>query len=337
MRAAGYLAGEAYEGLAGDLYDSFSFGERREGMRRVIEQAGRAGLTGIHCLEGYGGYRRHDFQMMLELDGGACDLTLYARDENPYLTEELGIRRFGGCWCLDGAIGSHTAAVSEPYVDKPDSDGELYFLDQEIGSWVESGLSRGMQVCNHVIGDRAIEQGLGVYERCRKRYDLPAMRPRLDHFILGTEQQAERAAKLGVCSAMQPAFDAAWGGASGGYSRRLGPERALRTNPIAMAIKSGMRIAGSSDSYITPLDPLHGIRAAMRHHNPEQRVEFDTAVAMFSSEAAYLAHQEHDRGAIREGLSADLTVVDGDRGLDGASVVLTIKAGQVVYDSAAGG
>ncbi|MCH7471499.1 amidohydrolase family protein [bacterium] len=337
MNLSGRIHGRAYEMLTTPIYDSFSAEERREGMRLVLAEAARQGLAGIHCLEGYGNRRREDFELILELDGGDCDLTLYTRDKDPRLAASLAITRFGGCWCLDGAIGAHSAALGKPYADKPESRGELYFSDEEIGSWIEAGLSCGMQVCVHAIGDRALEQALRVYEGLALQHDLQASRPRVDHFILGSPKLAAQAAALGITSAMQPAFDARWGGAGGGYAKRLGSERALRANPVRGMIESGMRVAGSSDSYITPLDPLGGIRAAMNHHNPLQSVDFDTAVRLFTEDAAYLAHQEDNRGKIARGFQADFTIVQGDRTMKDAQVAKTIKNGRVVFDACRGG
>ena len=336
MREEGRIYGWAYEELVDPIYDSFNAAERREGMLRVLKVAAAAGLVGLHCMEGYGLRRREDFQLLLELDGQGCDLTLYCRDATPRLALELGVPRFGGCWCVDGAIGAHSAALSEPYADKPQSSGELYFSDEELTHWVRSGLSAGLQVCVHAIGERALKQIIGIYERLAPAADLAALRPRVDHFILGTPAMAARAAALGLVSAMQPAFDARWGGAEDGYAERLGPERALNTNPVGSMIAAGLRVAGSSDCYITPLDPLGGIRAALRHHNPAHRVDFDTAVRLFSADAAYLAHQEGARGRIAVGQQADFTVVRGDRTLaEDAAVALTIKNGSIIYQAPA--
>ncbi|MCC7478482.1 amidohydrolase family protein [bacterium] len=327
MWDSGRVYGETYEELTSEIYDSYSFEERRSGMLRVLEEARRVGLTGIHCLEGYGAFRRHDFEMILELDGQGCDLTLYARDEDPRLAAEMQLKRFGGCWCVDGAIGAHTAAISQPYADKPESCGELFFSDAQLEAWIEAGLSRGMQVCNHAIGDVAIGQAIRVYEGLAARHDLQASRPRVDHFVLGSEDQAHDCARLGLCCAMQPAFDAYWGGESGAYASRLGAKRAIDSNPVGMAVRAGMKIAGSSDAYITPLDPLAGLRAAMYHHNPAHRVDFDTAVQLFTENAAYLAHQDDTRGKIAMGYQADFTVVDGDRSLLGSVVSSRVKNG----------
>jgi len=335
MQRAGRVWGNAYEQLTTPIYDSYSFAERKQGMALVIERAKAVGLCGLHCLEGYGEHRRHDFEMMLELDQqGDIDLTLYCRDETPALAGELAVPRFGGCWCVDGAIAAHSAALAEPYFDKPELSGELYYSDEQLAAWIESGCAAGMQVCLHAIGERALDQALRCFEQLAPRY-LEKLRPRLDHFVMGTPELARRAAKLGVLSSMQPAFDALWGGAEGGYSQRLGPERALRSNPLGQMIGCGLRVAGGSDSYITPLDPLGGIRAAMNHHNEEMRVDFERAVGLFSQDAAYLAHQEDERGRIAGGYQADFTVVRGDRTMAAdAAVALTIKGGRVVHDAA---
>jgi predicted amidohydrolase YtcJ len=336
MQRRGYIYGEAYEKLTTPLYDSFTQAERREGMERVIATAQRAGLVGLHCLEGYGEHRKRDFELILELDQRPdIDLTLYCRDNDPQLAKELGVPRFGGCWCLDGAIGAHSAALDEPYADKPESRGELYFSGDEVTKWMESGLREGMQVCVHAIGERALAQALTSLEALAPAYELPALRPRVDHFVLGSPELAVRAAAIGAVSAMQPAFDALWGGASGGYATRLGPERALRANPVGQMISAGLQVAGSSDSYITPLDPLFGLRAALQHHNPAQRVDFDTAVRLFSEQGAAMAREEGWRGRIAPGYQADFTVLDGDRTLEQAAVALTVKGGRVVHEAPA--
>jgi predicted amidohydrolase YtcJ len=334
MYRSGRVFGEPYENLTTELYDSYSFDERRDAMRRVLTEAAQVGLVGIHCLEGYGRHRRHDFSLIQDLDGDGCDLTLYARDDNPELAAEMGLTRFGGCWCVDGAIGAHTAAISKPYADKPESCGDLYFSDAELEAWIESGLTRGMQVCNHAIGDVAIGQALRVYENLAARHDLQRIRPRVDHFVLGDEQQARDCARLGLCSAMQPAFDAYWGGREGAYAKRLGPDRAEHSNPVGMALRAGMKIAGSSDAYITPLDPVAGLRAAMYHHCEDQRVDFDSAVRLFTENAAYLAHQEDRRGSIAAGQQADFSVLDGGRDLLAARLAATVKGGEIIFSPA---
>ena len=135
-------------------------------MQRVLTLAARVRAIGIHCLEGYGERRRNDFQLILDLNGQGCDLTLYCRGNDPALASELGQTRFGGCFLIDGAIGAYTAALCDPYADRPESRGELYHTDEELSSWIASGLKLGLQVCVHAIGDQDISR-LEVKRRSR--------------------------------------------------------------------------------------------------------------------------------------------------------------------------
>ena len=76
----------------------------------------------------------------------------------------------------------------------------------------------------------------------------------------------DRLAELGMAVGVQPAFDAAWGGPAGMYARRLGPRRVKSMNPLADLWRRGVMMGGGSDANVTPLDPWHGIAAAVHHH-----------------------------------------------------------------------
>ena len=54
----------------------------------------------------------------------------------------------------------------------------------------------------------------------------------------------------------------------------------------------------------------------------------------FEPEAAFFSHDEETRGSIALKCQADFTVIEGDRALaDDASVWMTIKGGEVVYEA----
>ena len=99
-------------------------------------------------------------------------------------------------------------------------------------------------------------------------------------------------------------------------------------------LDAGIVIAGSSDSYITPIAPLAGIRAAMEHRNPDQRVSADEAIAMFTIGAAKSEGMDEISGTIQPGKRADFSVLRGDIGKNPASVEIemTIIGGEILYD-----
>ena len=73
--------------------------------------------------------------------------------------------RVGGCmkWELDGSVGSHTAAFETPYING--SQGSLYFETEKLEKTVRNLAERYFAVSAHAIGELAIEQLVGIYER----------------------------------------------------------------------------------------------------------------------------------------------------------------------------
>ena len=132
---------------------------------------------------------------------------------------------------------------------------------------------------------------------------------------------------------VQPAFEAFWGGPDRLYNRRLGA-RWQHTNPFNSLLDSGVTLAGGSDSPITPIDPLAGIRAAIDHPNAGQRVTAGQALAMFTSAAAYSLGLEGRAGCLRPGMDADFTVLSADpRTSSGCEVIATLRAGKSIYEN----
>jgi predicted amidohydrolase YtcJ len=266
-------------------------------------------------------------------------MTVWPRVQDIALVKELGLPRIGGCILIDGAIGARTAALTRPYDDDPSNTGVLYFTQDDFTRFAGKCAAAGLQLCVHAIGDAAIEQGLVAYEALAAKYDLHALRPRIDHWCLATPAQCGRASKLGVASGMQPAFDYFWGGAQGAYYRAL-TGRALAANALKTALDAGMILGGGSDAPITPLDPRLGIHAACHHTNERERLSFGEAVRLFTVGSAALGKHESEVGSFAEGFAADFTAFAGDTGAEnihGREALLTVHRGKVVWDAALGG
>ena len=81
-------------------------------------------------------------------------------------------------------------------------------------------------------------------------------------------------------------------------------------------------MAGSSDSYDRPVDPWHGLFAAITRQSPdgqpaggwhpEQRLERQEALRLFTLGAAYAAFREKDAGSLDPGKWADFVVLSQD-------------------------
>jgi len=270
-------------------------------------------------------------KLLLELD---LSIQIVPRLEtlNPREACELGLKRVGACMPMaDGAFGSHSAFLFEEYSDRPGCFGKRGIADEKLDSWMAEAAKLGLSPAVHAIGDAAVEMVLRAVEKIPP--DDRPLRARIEHAELLTDSQIERIADLGVSLAMQPVFDALWGGPDALYANRLG-KRWRRLNRFRDILDAGITIAGSSDSYITPIDPLAGICAAINHSNPDQRVSAEEAISMFTTGAAKSEGFDDNFSSIEPGKHADLVVLDSDiRNYPcGAKVAMTIVGGEIKFN-----
>ncbi|MGF1663669.1 MAG: amidohydrolase family protein, partial [Kineosporiaceae bacterium] len=194
-----------------------------------------------------------------------------------------------GDLCVDGSIGSRTAAFREPYADA-DTRGRLYLTAEQVAAHVAACGRAGVQAGFHVIGDAGLDAVLGGLDLAARDDAGAAVRRarvRLEHVEAADDDQVRRLVGHGVTAGVQPAFSATWGGPGGMYAARLGPERAARLNRFAALAAAGVPLALGSDSPVTPFDPWGAVTAATAHEDPAERV---------SARAAFAAHT---RGAHR--------------------------------------
>ena len=225
-------------------------------VRRLSQEARAAGRT-VPEVVGYWGDRDTAVALRLGLAGAAGDL------------------------CVDGAIGSRTAALTEDYHDAPGHRGALYLDADEVAAHVVACTRAGLQAGFHVIGDRGTAAVVAGLERAAAEVGpdaLRARRHRLEHVEMVDADQLAALAAWGVVLSVQPAFDAEWGGADGLYVARVGG-RAPAMNPFGAAHRAGAVLALGSDTPVTPFDPWAGVRAAVHHRTAGAGVDAATALA----------------------------------------------------------
>ena len=335
-------------GTANRLVGRWTAAARSEHAIEALQLSGaaRAASHGITTV--------HEMSLPLELGPLDLDTLLAHRRDLPVSVEivlglmdvpkavDLHINAIGGDLAADGSLGARTAAITDPYVDGPGS-GELTFDDEILEGFFRDGHDAGLQVGMHAIGDRAIEQVLGAWERIYRRLDsrerrhFRARRHRIEHFEMPTLAQIERAAMLGVAISMQPAFDAAWGFPGALYERRVGPDRAWGMNPIRTILDRGVEVGVGSDAPVVPVDPWATIRAMETHHDPTQRLNRAAAIRIHTTGSARLAHHEEKKGVLEPGMHADLAAYDVDPlavdDVTGLRPMLTVSLGRDVWVS----
>jgi predicted amidohydrolase YtcJ len=244
----------------------------------------------------------------------------------------------------DGALGSQTAALEEPYEGTTDR-GLLTIEPDRINADVARAAEGGIAVAIHAIGDRAVHVALDAIEGSRAAY--PALRQRVEHVQLVRRQDLARFGALDVIASMQPIHATSDRDL---VDRYWGAERATLAYPWRHLLDRGARLAFGSDAPVEPIDPLLGIHAAVARKrprdtdrwHPEQALELEEAIAAYTSDAAFAMGAERERGTLGVGMRCDATVVERDLALTpvdewpGLQVSATVVDGAVVYSAGLG-
>ncbi|MGW1797722.1 amidohydrolase [Streptomyces sp. NPDC001984] len=285
--------------------------QRAEAQRTALAHAASLGIGSVHECGGPQITSEDDFTDLLRLarEVPGPRVIGYWAERDVDKARELGALGAAGDLFVDGALGSHTACLHEPYADA-DHTGTAYLDAAAVAAHVVACTEAGLQAGFHAIGDAAVT---AVVEGVRAASDkvglarVRAARHRVEHAEMLTPETVAAFAELGLTASVQPAFDALWGGADGMYADRLGAERARTLNPFAALLRAGVPLAFGSDSPVTPLDPWGTVRAAAFHRTPEHRVSVRAAFTAHTR-GGWRAVGRDDAGVLVPGAPADYAV-----------------------------
>lgn len=245
---------------------------------------------------------------------------------------------------MDGSLGSHTAAMLEPFTDTPGSSGFLLDSLDNLREMMIGADAAGLQLNIHAIGDKAIRDLLDIYLDVVEENGERDRRLRMEHAQHIHPEDIPRFAVQGVIASMQPYHaidDGRWAEAV------IGAERARTTYAFKSLIDSDAHVALGSDWYVAPAEPIAGIFAAVTRRTldgknpdgwvPEQKITVEQALRGYTSEGAYASFEEDRKGIIKPGMLADMVLIDRDLTaippdtIRDAKVLQTIVGGRVVY------
>jgi predicted amidohydrolase YtcJ len=315
----------------------------RDAQQRCLE----VGLTGFHDFDG-----RSCFTALQSLYE-ANDLRL--RVVKNILVKDLphaigvGLRTgFGNKWIsiggvkmfADGALGSQTARMIDPYNDQPENRGIVVTDKEEMVAIAHEASLNGLAVTVHAIGDKANHDVLDVFDSIREaaQENSKKLRHRVEHAQILHSGDFARFAKLNVIASMQPIHatsdidmaDRYWG------------ERAANSYAWRSLSNAGALLAFGSDAPVESIDPLKGIHAAVTRQRangypsesgwyPEQKLTLEEAVGAYTHGPAFAAGRESMMGEIALGMLADLTIYDRDISIIQPEELLDVKiAGTIV-------
>jgi predicted amidohydrolase YtcJ len=277
------LTGAEHDHVRTAAYAGLTAGQVREAQLAALRHAASLGIACVHEMAGPAISSEDDLLSLLALAGADALPQVIAYWGELGAVDKaarLGAVGAAGDLFCDGSLGSHTAALREPYADAPQDRGELRFDTAQLAEHIAACDAAGMQAGFHAIGDAAVDQVLDAMDLiAENRAGPPRMRHRIEHAEMVRAPQ--RLAASGLIASMQPMFDALWGGPSGMYAQRLGAGRARGLNRFAQLAAAGVPLVFGSDTPVTPLGPWAAVRAAAYPTDPG---------AAISPQAAFAAH-----------------------------------------------
>jgi len=157
---------------------------------------------------------------------------------------------------IDGTLGDGTAAMFEPFADRPDFDGLPRMSQEELTEAVVTADRLGFQIGVHAIGDRGTHMVLNAFEEAMLRNGTEGRRHRVEHAQLIDPYDIPRFGQLGVIPSMQQTHQTTDMRFAEG---RVGFERSKTAYPWRSLLQTGAVLAFGTDWSVEPLDPMRGV------------------------------------------------------------------------------
>lgn len=309
----------------------------------------RTGITGVHSVEATG---LADFERLRAAGRLRLRVLQAVMLDRLDAAIHLGLRSgFGGEWIrvggvkmfLDGALGSCTAWLREPYRGAPGNRGIQTLPEPDFRDAVRRAAAAGLASTVHAIGDAATELALRVLAEVPPPAALPH---RIEHLQLCPPELWAPFARSGIVASMQPVHLLTDIPAA---ERHWGHERSRGAYAFAPLLRAGATLAFGSDAPVETPDPRPGLFAALRRHSwdgpweggewyPEHALTAAEALAGYTEGPARAAGEVGRRGCLLPGASADLAAWDVDplaappERIREMRCTLTMVAGEAVWE-----
>jgi predicted amidohydrolase YtcJ len=355
--ATGELREPDAMGAVSDLMPQPDAARKRGLLREALKQINATGITSVHNMNG----DMEELMLYAALeDTGELTLRVYVpywvRPETtePMLGEAAEMAKVQGEYArggaakffMDGVWESYTALTIEPYADNIEARPEGIYSAEHFTRMAAACDRMGLQIFVHCCGDGAVRRVLDAYEAIQKQNGARDSRHRVEHIEVIHPDDLPRFRELGVIASMQTSH--APMSSSGGdvWLARTGSGRWPRAFAWRDIKSAGAHLALGSDWTVAPFDPLINAHVALNREkyapeDPDQRLTLEEVILGYTRDAAYAEFQEHQKGQLREGYLADLTLFSHDlfalpaEDIMTASAVLTMMDGRVVYQAQA--
>jgi len=316
-------------------------------VQQAQELAHSLGITSVGCFDGISGFST--LQQYHQKHGLKLRVSQYIPSKHSDELISTGIRsgfgdRFlkiqGVKFFADGALGSQTALMFNPYRGSKDKLGIAQNDADELAYGVEKCVRGGLNVAIHAIGDKANRNALDAIINASGRKKT-GFRHRIEHCQLLRKSDIPLFGKHNIICSVQPSHLIS----DIDLVKKYWGQRGRHAYAFNTMQDKGAVLSFGSDGPIEKPNPIYDIYCAVERKRPADNTRFypvekisvDDAVRAHTWGGAYAAGTENEYGSITIGNYADIVILDQDiykiapeKILD-TKIVATLLEGEIVY------
>ena len=242
----------------------------------------------------------------------------------------------------DGSIQALTAALEQPYLNRPGFRGHVLMPQETLNARVKKYHQAGLQIAVHANGDRAIESVLEAIEKACQAYPRSDHRHMIIHCQLASQDHVRRMNRAGVIPSYFINHIYFWGDRH--VTEFLGRRRAQIMDPLGSTVKENLLFTLHSDCPVTPVNPLFSIYTAVNRMTRQgdvlgetERISVEQALKAFTIHGAYCSFEECIKGSIAPQKLADFVILSDNpltvqpAAIKNIRVEATVVGGRIVH------
>ncbi|WP_318205537.1 amidohydrolase [Streptomyces sp. SCL15-4] len=327
--------------------------DKKTSTRHFLRELNRFGLTS--AIDAAGGFQNFpdNYGTVMELaKAGQLSLRIAyhlfpqtAGQEIDDLARWIGMVRpeDGDAWLRLNGAGENLTWAAADFENFAQPRPELGSYEAQFEKAVRLLMENGWGFRLHATYDETIRRDLAVFEKLAAEGLFPAgNRWLFDHAETVSADSLDRIAALGGALSVQNRLS--FQGEA--FVRRYGPGAAADAPPIRAMLDRGLTVGGGTDatrvSTYNPWIALHWLITGrtvgdLAVRPPHNRVDRQTALAMFTRAGATLTGEEDVKGVLRPGFLGDLAILSEDYftvpepDIAHIESLLTVVGGRIVY------
>jgi predicted amidohydrolase YtcJ len=353
--ASGELREPAAYNLVTDKRPERSKSEILSLLKQGTQLANSYGITSIHnmddedrdlekydVLESAGDLTlRIDFPLLMKPETPLEDLYIIQEWQKNIRSERLHFGRIKVF--MDGVIEATTALMVEPYAHI-DTLGDALFSAKHFNEIAIMADKLGWQISVHAIGDGAVKRTLDGYETAQHTNGKRDSRHRIEHIETLHPTDLHRFKDLSVIASMQPLHaPQPHRGQYLFWMQCVGEERYAWSFPWQTLREAGTYLAFSSDYPVVTQNPFTSIdagvnRQAWKSELRNQAQTLEQVLDGYTKGGAYLEFAEGEKGQLKEGMLADVVMLNDDifnvhtESIKDMHTALTVFDGGIVHE-----